>query len=366
MLRLSFSIGRIMGVDVRLHLSFFVLFAAALAYGAADTGHTVRGFGLFAALLFAVLVRETARCIAAAFLGMRLRALFLLPVGGIMAFAPQEAAQPSLRPIMIAAPLANFGMGLLILGLSYASAPGVKLLSQPWISPAHVLRSFVWMQFMIAIVNLLPTATLPTRQMLRMGGSSPAQTPRPAGAAFSLLTGVGIALLLAGLVLPNVALLLLGGLALLLSQVKPQTSAESNASDDLRVDEVMLTEFTLLSSSDTLRGALERTVHSTADVFPVIRGDRLVGSVARQTLAEQLQLEGDSYVQGAMSRNLQVADPTEPLVTALRRAGAQGASEFIPVAQNGRVLGLLTPQTLRRAVHQVKQTRPPTEERVPR
>ena len=55
--------------------------------------------------------------------------------------------------------------------------------------------------------------------------------------------------------------------------------------------EVMLTEYTLLSSSDTLQGALDRTVHSLQDVFPVVRGDRLVGSIARQTISERLQTE---------------------------------------------------------------------------
>ena len=95
MLRLSFPLGKIMGVDVRLHLSFLLLLAAAMAYGAA-CGNTTRGVGLWVALVFAVVVRETARSIAAAYVGLRLRALFLLPVGGVMAFAPQDGgAAPS-------------------------------------------------------------------------------------------------------------------------------------------------------------------------------------------------------------------------------------------------------------------------------
>ena len=148
MLRFSFPLGRIMGVEVRLHLSFFVLFLCALIYGEANNS-AWRGAGLFAALAFAVAVREIARCIAAAYVGLRLRVLFLT------------------------APLANIGMGLLLLGLSYAVAPQVNLLTQPWISPDRILRSFVWMQFVLAIVNLLPTATLPTRQLYIMFTPSP-------------------------------------------------------------------------------------------------------------------------------------------------------------------------------------------------
>jgi CBS domain-containing protein len=86
------------------------------------------------------------------------------------------------------------------------------------------------------------------------------------------------------------------------------------------------------------------------DVFPVVRGDRLVGAVARQSLIDQLQTEGDGYLQGMMTRALQLAQPEEPLVAALRRASARGASEIVPVAKNGRLLGILTPQNLGRAV----------------
>jgi len=62
-----------------------------------------------------------------------------------------------------------------------------------------------------------------------------------------------------------------------------QALNESDA-DAILVSDVMLTEFTLLSSSDTLQGALARTVHSLQDVFPVVRGDRLVGSVSQKRL----------------------------------------------------------------------------------
>ena len=351
-----------MGVDVRLHLSFPVLLVAAGAYGAWATHSAMRGVGLWLALVFAVLVREVARSVAAAYVGLRLRAIFLLPIGGVMAFAPEPAStQPSVTPLLIAAPVANFGMGLLLLAMSYACAPGVDLLHPPWISAAHVLRSFVWMQFIVGAVNLLPTAVLPTRQMLRGGAKTETPTARSAGPAFSMMTGLAIAMILAALVTSNVLLLIMAVLALLFSQLQGGGAVETASSEEMRVREVMLTDCVMLSSSDTLRDGLGRAVHSLQDVFPVLRGDRLVGSVSRQTLADQLQMEGDGYLQGIMTRELQTAAPDEALVVALRRAGSRGASEFIPVVEDGRMLGILTPQSLGRAVQQVKQMRVPDE-----
>jgi predicted transcriptional regulator len=363
MLRFSFPVGRFMGVDLRIHISFAVLLALAVGYSIAATGSPLRGFGLWLALVFAVVVREAARTIVAAYTGMHLRALFLLPVGGVMAMAPREDGAPGpTQAIVMVAPLANFGMGLLLLGLSYSIDPHVPLLAQPWISIGHILRSFVWTQFAMGAVNLLPTAALPSTQILRSrgAGANAAPAPRTARPPFGLGTALAIAMLVAGIVLMNLWIFLFGCLALFGAQMQARQTLNAN-DDTILVRDVMLTEFTLLSSSDTLQGALDRTLHSLQDVFPVVRGDRLVGSVSRQTIADHLQATGDSYLQGVMTRGLQLASPSEKLVVALRRAGAQGASEFIPVVEDGAILGILTPQSLSRAVQQMKLTRPTRE-----
>ena len=377
MLRSSFSVGRFMGVDLRIHISFPVLLALAIGYSIAATGSPVRGFALWLALVFAVAVRETARVLVAAYTGLHLRALFLLPVGGVMAMAPREdGGVGSPRAVVLAAPLANFGVGLLLLGISYAIDPHVPLLAQPWISIGHILRSVVWTQFVMGAVNLLPTAALPSPQMLRsrsaqtnaqmntqasdQTGVKTAQAPRLRRPSFGLGTMLAFAMLVAGIALMNVWIVLFGCFALLGAQIQSRQTLDSN-DETILVREVMLTEFTLLSSSDTLQGALDRTTHSLQDVFPVVRGDRLVGSVSRQTIADHLQATGDSYLQGVMTRSLQLAAPAEKLVVALRRAGSQGASEFIPVVEDGAMLGILTPQSLARAVQQIKLTRPARE-----
>lgn len=369
MLRASFSVGRFMGVDLRIHISFPVLLALAVGYSIAATGSPVRGFALWLALVFAVAVRETARVLVAAYTGLHLRALFLLPVGGVMAMAPREdGGVGSPRAVVLSAPLANFGVGLLLMGLSYSIDPHVPLLAQPWISIGHILRSFVWTQFVMGAVNLLPTAALPSPQMLRsrsaqtsdQTGVKAAQTSRLRRPSFGLGTMLAFALLVAGIALMNVWIVLVGSFILLGAQIQSRQTLDSN-DETILVREVMLTEFTLLSSSDTLQGALDRTTHSLQDVFPVVRGNRLVGSVSRQTIADHLQATGDSYLQGVMTRSLQLAAPAEKLVIALRRAGSQGASEFIPVVEDGAMLGILTPQSLARAVQQIKLTRPARE-----
>jgi predicted transcriptional regulator len=367
MLRSSIAIGRFMNVDLRIHLSFLLLLVISVGFSVFQNGGATRGVALWLAMCSAVLVREVARSIAATYVGLRLRALFLLPIGGLMAFSTssQSGSTPeaNTRLLMLTGPIANFGVGLLLLGTSYGLEPHVSLLAQPWISTSHILRSLVWMQIILGMVSLLPMPVVPAG----VAKTEPEGKPAKSGVAsmlpfpsFGLGTGLALAMIVAGFILMNLWLVILGGFMMLGAQLSSAHTVSSTDAETILVREVMLTEYTLLSSSDTLQGALDRSVHSSQDVFPVVRGDRLVGSIARQTIAERLVSEGDSYLQGIMTRSLQLASPTDKLVEALRRAALLGASEFIPVVEDGAMIGILTPQSLSRAVQQIKLMRPTT------
>ena len=373
MLRSSFAIGRFMNVDLRVHISFLLLLALAIGFSVFTNGEATRGVALWLAMCSAVLVREIARSIAATYVGLRLRALFLLPVGGLMAFSTTAPGgvtpEANTRILMLTGPIANFGVGLLLLGTSYALEPQVSLIAQPWISPGHILRSLVWMQLILGMVSLLPmpvapsaaaTSDSPTQSKSAKSGLSRV-LPFP---SFGLGTALALAMIVAGFVLMNLWLVILGAFMMLGAQISSARTVSSTDAAAILVREVMLTEYTLLSSSDTLQGALDRSIHSAQEVFPVVRGDRLVGSIARQTIAERLLSEGNSYLQGIMTRSLQLASPSDKLIEALQRAAALGASEFIPVVEDGAVIGILTPQSLSRAVQQVKLMRPaPSQDR---
>ncbi|WP_182277827.1 CBS domain-containing protein [Granulicella sp. 5B5] len=367
MLRSSLPIGTFFGVEVRVHLSFPLLLVLALSLSAYFTQGLGRGFALWLALCFAVLVREAARAIAAAYAGLHLRAIYLLPVGGVMAFSSSDGAslhatgsgRRNTRWVTLSGPIANFATGLFILAFSLSIAPQASLLAQPWISLGHILRSMLWTQILLGGISLLPASAMPTRQLLRTAPQNAGKSAASRKPMLSFGTGMAIAMILAGVLIPYLYwLVALGVFLLLYLQVtKTQTKAGADA-DTILVREVMLTEYTLLSSSETLRDALDRTIHSLHDIFPVVRGERLVGSITRQTIAERLLSGGDSYLQGAMTRKVPLAAPDEKLVDVLRRVSLQGTGEFIPVIEDDRMIGILSHQSLGRAVQQVKLLRP--------
>jgi len=351
------------------HLSVFLLLVLAEGYSIVVTGNLLRGLALWLALCAAVLVREIARAIAAASVGLPLRALFLLPVGGVMALAPRQGGLPAADTRLITAigSAANFACALLLLGFSYGVDPHVALFRQPWVTVEHILRSAVWLQVLVGAVNLLPSSAIPTRRMVRarpqQGGvaATPSATPAVGRTAFGLTTAFALASVLSGIVFGLLWPVLLGVTVLLTGVLNRVSSAGSAEALTATVGDVMLTEFRPLNASSTLRDALRQTTHSVQEVFPVLRGERLVGWVSRAAIATRLRTEGDGFLQGSMSRSLQAASPEEKIGDALRRAAALGAGEFVPVVQHGAMIGILTPVSLERAVGQLRFLQVPTE-----
>ena len=164
-----------MGVELRVHTFFLLLAVVCLGLGASDSSKfaVARGFALFFVLVAAVVIREIARLLVAAWLGLRLRAILLLPIGGMFAYATpesQELATQGVGQFALAAagPLFNC-LTALALAATFlgAGGTGLSLLDQPLISSAHLLRSMVWMQAGLGLLHLLPAYPLDCGRILR-------------------------------------------------------------------------------------------------------------------------------------------------------------------------------------------------------
>ncbi|HZB87731.1 MAG TPA: peptidase M50, partial [Terracidiphilus sp.] len=87
----SIPLGRWLGVEMRVHAFYPLL--ALVCFALAGPAGWERGLGLFFALTAAVVCREAARLMAAAWMGLRLRAILVLPIGGLFAYANPESQE---------------------------------------------------------------------------------------------------------------------------------------------------------------------------------------------------------------------------------------------------------------------------------
>jgi Zn-dependent protease/CBS domain-containing protein len=369
-------------VEVRIHALFLLLLALVIGVGSLTGSTTGRGVALWLLLLSAVAVRECARALAATWYGLELSGILLLPTGGLMSYATpdatQRAAQPSMEQRMaIVGPLASIGFALFLAAIVLAFAPGVDLLQRPWITPAYLLRSMVWLNLLLGAINLLPAFPLDGGRVFRRtlataaaqgqgdrqsAASSPADSP-VLGAGFRWRLGAGlgqwiaIALVVTGLLMGNMWIAIMGAFVLIAAHMETQGMLVQSDADSVLMRDVMLTQFSTLSASDTLEDALQRAVHSMQDVFPVVRGGNLVGAVSRQSIMEALATGGNSYVQGVMTRNFHTAQPEDSLVRTLGRISAGQGAQLVPVMQGERIVGIVTPQNLSQSMGLLNQSR---------
>ena len=345
----SIPLGRWMGVELRVH-AFFPLLAVICLVLAANDG-IARGLGLFLVVVAAVAARETVRLMVAAWLGLRLRAVLLLPIGGLYAYANPESQENANQGVgqfamAFAGPLANLATAL-TLAITFTGAGGdIQLFNQPFITSAYLLRSMVWMQVGLAVLHLVPAYPLDFGRLIR-GSFARKHGLAPTGrAAAGLGQILALAAMIGGMVLHNYWLIIAGFFIMIGAQIEDQGVFFQTVVDTVRMREVMLTDFATLSPSDTLADALVRCVHSLQEDFPVVRGPQLVGIVSRQRIVDALRNDGNGYVQSVMSRAFQVARPEDTLGTTIRRLTAGHGLALIPVAESGRVVGIVSVQNL--------------------
>jgi len=357
----SLPLGRWFGVHLRIHY-FFLLLLFFCVFSTTWSGAPMwRGMMLWFLLLGAVLGREAVRAVTAAWHGLGVRSILLLPIGGLFSYASPEMAEQAAdgwpqTALTLAGPLANLAFAALVAALITGATAQVPLAALPIVTPAHLMRSTVWLNVALAAINCIPAYPLDAGKLLRsvMARSRGAAQATRAASGLGQMTGIGAVVLgLALLALPNAHIaaalspwLIMGGFFVFIgAQLEDQGVMFQSVVETVRMRDVMLTDFDTLSPSDTLSDALYKAIHSLQDDFPVVRGPDLVGVVSRQGIVQALRHEGNGYIQGIMSRAFQVAQPDDSLGVLIRRIGS-GRLSLIPVAESGRVVGIVTWQNL--------------------
>jgi Zn-dependent protease/predicted transcriptional regulator len=348
-------------VELRIHIFFLLLLGFCLLTTGVSGVASWRGMMLWLLLLMVVFVREIARLITAAYCGLHLRSILLLPIGGLFSYTSPESAERAVEPrtqwvLAIAGPAASLLFAASVAGLIAGAAPAVPLFARPWITPTHLMRSTVWLSAMLGVLHLLPAYPLDAGRILR-GHFVRTRGPAEATKTVSGLgQGFGLVAMIAGLALlafPNTGLaagispwLIMGGFFIFIgAQLEDQGVMFQSVVETVRMRDVMLTEFATMSPSDTLADALYKAIHSLQDEFPVVRGPNLVGIVSKQGILHALRSDGNGYVQSIMSRGFQVAQPDDSLGLMIRRI-AGGRMSLVPIAEEGRIVGIVTWQNL--------------------
>jgi Zn-dependent protease/CBS domain-containing protein len=168
----SLRVGRVLGFEVRLDYSWFLvlaIFTAGLGWAVFPSVYEVRppaswvlGFGATLLLFASVLVHELAHAVAARRCGVAVQSITLFLFGGIAQIKDDPPSPRAEVLIAAAGPLVSVLVGLAALGASLA-APESRLLA-----PAVVLTNYVgWANILLAVFNMVPGFPLDGGRLLR-------------------------------------------------------------------------------------------------------------------------------------------------------------------------------------------------------
>jgi len=225
-----------------------------------------------------------------------------------------------------------------------ATSPEAALLQHPFVSAVGLPRAIFWINLALGAFNLLPAYPMDGGRILRAVLSRDMPGLDATRRAVAIGQGFSMMFLIAGL-LSNPWLLWLGAFLFVGGQLEERNVVFQSVLENVRMEDVMLTDFSTLSPADTLNDALSKAVHSLQDDFPVVRGVDLVGTISRQSIMRALRAQGNGYVQAAMSRAFQVAHRGESLASAFRKITSQGAT-LLPIVEEDRLVGIVTLQNL--------------------
>ena len=352
----SWHIGRIFGIPLRIHISWFLVFALvvwslARYYFPAVLSQSPPWeywvLGVVAALLLfaSVLVHELGHCLVALRYRIPIAQITLFIFGG-MAQIRREAPTPKAEfLIAIAGPIVSVGVGLGFWLL--AALPGAP---PEQTAVSEHLRNI---NLVLAIFNLVPGYPLDGGRVLRAAlwawsknfHKATRQAAR-AGQGFAVLLMLfGAWHMVAGLAIGGVWFLLIGAFLYTAAHNTHRQVAFQESLMGLRVGDVMTPEVVVLEAGMTLDEAVNNYfLRFGYGGFPVVDNGRLVGVLSLKEIKAIPRYRWGTLTVGEVMapHSLQAEiHPDEPITAAMERMIHDDRSRLV-VRDGGRVLGLVT------------------------
>jgi len=368
----SIPIGRLFGIEVRIHLTFLFLLFFVWSTEAAtqDANAAARVLGLVGIVFGSVVLHELGHALVARGSGVPAKGIILLPIGGITILDeahvipdPVNGWKRDIR-IAIAGPLVNLSIAGVSALVLLVVIPGFSLTARPLLHSSALLRSIVWANVYLPLFNLLPAYPMDGGRVLRALFSRQIDMVRATQRAVRIGNVFSILMIMVGMLISSRAetrwdgywLMMIGFFLFAGAQLEERSAMFQSVLQSVRLEEVMLTDFVTLSPADTLEDALDKAVHTLQDDFPVVRGVDMAGVISRQRILDALRSEGNGYVQAAMNRIFDVAAKQESLASAFRKLAARNLS-IILVVDEQHLVGIVTLQNLMHSMSLLAESR---------
>ncbi len=357
MLSGSLTVARIAGIPIRVHWTFLILLLWIGASGAKQGGTLASGVtsaSFVLAIFLCVVLHELGHALVARGYGVRTRDITLLPIGGVASLEriPEKPSQE--LAVAVAGPLVNVVIAALIVlltGLAWReSLVALLAVDSPSFHLGHFLASLAALNIWLVVFNLIPAFPMDGGRILRALLAMRLGRTRATRIAAAIGQGVAIVFALVGLFAKSPMLILIALFVWITAAGELRATESHSALDGLPVAAGMQRRFQVLAVDDTLRAAADELLAGAQHDFPVTShgndGEAVLGVLTRSDLMKALAGDGlGTRVRDIMRPGCATVDESDPLERAVALMHESGCP-LVPVARDGRLVGLVTPENI--------------------
>ncbi len=341
-MRWSVTIGRVFGITLRLHVTFLLLLAFIGYAGFAEAGvaGAIWALSLFCSIFACIVLHELGHSVVAQLLGVEVKSITLLPIGGVAALRGIPENPWHEIAITLAGPMVNAAIALVL--LPFTGLPShLFYLSMPQ-SVGGLLDGLVKANLVLFVFNFIPAFPMDGGRLFRAVLALAISYRRATIVAATVGQGLAILFVLIGLTHVDLWLWTLVGVFIFIGADGEEKMVRARSLlRELDVEDVMAHEFAVLSPADTVARGLEMVYQTGQDDFPVVDGDQLLGVVTRPAMLEAMNKIGaDAPVAEVMETNVPPVSPRANLSQVYETMLTEGHAS-LPVMRDGRLAGWL-------------------------
>ena len=357
-------VGRIAGIDIKLHWSLLVIFLlitwslATGGYADAPAGGTPAAWAaavVATALFFAALLaHELGHAILAKRKGLEVEGITLWLFGGVSSLKGEAHDPTDEFRIAVIGPLVSLAAAAVFAGLALAlgmlGAPTLVVAVPQWLAVVNAI---------LAVFNLLPAFPLDGGRVLRAwlwrrrgDRASATRTAAAVGRLFGYgLVGLGLFLFMAGAPINGLWLVVLGWFLFGAARAEESHLLLSAALRNVRVRQVMSAHPTVVPADMSVQDYVTHAMDSRFTSFPVVdTTGAVIGLVTmRRVKAALARGEGRATVAqvAAPMDQVPVLAPDDTATTLLERLQPATDGRAL-VFDHGALVGIVSPTDLQR------------------
>ena len=349
----SFKVGRIFGIEVKVHWTFFLLllFFGYVGYTGAGGGavSALITIGVILALFVCVLLHELGHSVVAQRLGIEVPDITLLPIGGLARLKNLPEKPFDEVKIAVAGPLVNVVLAPIFFVVAYLI--GADFTTYPNLytgvdSAGQFFFTLGVINVVLAVFNLIPAFPLDGGRVLRGLLATRLGPVRATDVSSTIGQVLAAGLFIVGLLSTNFFLILIAVFIFFGASAEVQMVRQREQTRGLSVADVMGTKrrTETVSPYHNFGQVLDSVIHGYQTDFPVVDEDgRLVGMITRGEIFAATR-SPDKYrdVRDLMQTDFPTISPEADLFADGNRILQESGLRALPVVKGDELVGMLT------------------------